>query len=35
MKVDDALTQEILLPTWNVEERKPTLFSRLMNERHP
>lgn len=34
MKVDDALTQDILLPTWNVEERKPTLFSRLMNERH-
>jgi patatin-like phospholipase/acyl hydrolase len=35
MDVDKVLTADILLPTWNVEERKPALFSGLMASRHP
>jgi hypothetical protein len=34
MQIDDVLTKDILLPAWNVEDRKPSLFSGFMKNKY-
>lgn len=35
MNIDQALTQEIMLTSWNINRREPVLFSKDMKKRNP